>query len=94
MEAMDRFVDASFEVIRAGFAPDADDAARKRAASACLALHTMLSPARILPLSPDVAPAPASAEEPDVLDTIMTRLQAFISTAPVGFNLPNMPGAK
>ena len=81
MEELTAWVDASLNVIRAGFAPGASGDAKKQACAVCLSLHAMLSPAHLIPLGP----GPQSASGPDVLDTIMAKLTPFLSTAPVGF---------
>lgn len=90
MDELTKWVDASLDMIRAGFATGADSETRTRAAMACLALHGMLSPAHLIP----IGPAPVAPAEPDPLDAIMARLAPFMNDASVGFRAPTVPGAK
>jgi hypothetical protein len=91
MDPMHAWLESSFDLIRAGFAAEADASTRERAATACLSLHAMLSPAQLVPMAP--LGEPSQPAEPDIIDSLIQRFEALLpmSTAPAGFRPSIVP---
>jgi hypothetical protein len=87
---MQKWLDTTIEMVRAGLATDATPEARAHGAAACLSLHAMLSPARVTPM-PRVPEAPA---EPDVFDIVMAKLEPYVRKDEPAFNPRILPTGK
>lgn len=77
-----KWIDSTVEIIRAAFLPEANEEHRRRGMLACHSLLALLQPQ---PVPVHLAPPPPVPEPqgPDVLDTLLERLQAFApATAP------------
>jgi hypothetical protein len=88
MEATQKWIDATVDVVRAAFAPGATIEQRQHAAAACATLQAMLVPGFV-----PGWPAPPQPPEPqrDVFDLLLERLAPLIPVRPDGFVTPSVP---
>jgi len=84
MEEVRKWVEASLDIIRAGFSPDAPEALRRHAAAACLTLNAMLGGGGTV--GPWFSPPPE--HEPTVFDILVERLLPLLPVHPRGFVAP------
>lgn len=87
MEEVRKWVEASLDIIRAAFAPDAPDAVRRHAAAACVTLNAMLGGGNGAPWF-----APPPEPEPNVFDVLVERLMPLLPNRPGGFVVPTPTG--
>jgi hypothetical protein len=88
MNELEKWIEATIGMVRAGLSGGATPEARAHGAMACLSLHAILSPRQPVP----TPPAPV---EPDVFDVLMAKLEPWTPKTEPTFNprlIPNPSG--